>query len=115
MAKVYVSADSLHVELSFWETIGSFSRGFVIPLGDILTVEKSDKLDFNILGLRIGGSAIPYVFAYGNYRKNKQWIFSVWKKPQEAVILTLKNHRFEKLVLGVTDAEALLSSLSARV
>ncbi|NBR54949.1 MAG: hypothetical protein EBT82_03085 [Micrococcales bacterium] len=43
MAKVYVSADSLHVELSFWETIGSFSRGFVIPLGDILTVEKSDK------------------------------------------------------------------------
>ena len=115
MAKIYVSEARLHVDLGFWETSGSFSKNLSIPIEDIVSVEKTEKLDFNILGLRVGGSAIPFVFAYGHYRKNKKRIFSVWKKPQQVLILTLENQRFEKLVLGVTNADAISEQLGTRV
>ena len=115
MAKIELADDGLTVQLGFWESLGSLARFKKIEYSKITKITAAEKLDLNILGLRIGGAAIPYVLIYGNYWKNKKWTFAAWKRPQQVLLIEVKDKKFSQYVLGVEDANSWKQQLQLRM
>lgn len=114
MADVLVSKGELTVNLSFLKSLGSLSRSFVVPLDCLVNATIVDKITYDLVGLRMGGTGIPGLIALGRFWKSKQWIFCDWKRGERAVVIELKNFTYTRLVLGTNNPEELVKSLGVK-
>lgn len=115
MAKLTLTDDTLKVELSFWEKVGSLSNSSSIKLSDITAVTSVDKVTVDVYGFRIAGTGLPGVAILGHYRRSKKRIMIYWVRGQQAIVLDLKNGPYQRMIIGCDDAKVWAKRLTASV
>jgi hypothetical protein len=55
------------------------------------------------LGLRVAGTHVPGVIAAGTFYHHGNWVFWDVHNPENAVVVELRDERYEKLIIEVAD------------
>ncbi|WP_281640176.1 hypothetical protein [Aurantimicrobium minutum] len=113
MATISCSKDTLHVNMGFWERFGSLSRNLTIPLSNVRgATDDPSFIKDGSLGLRSGGTGFPGLIAEGHFRKNGDKLFALWRRGEQIVVIELQNEKWDRLVLGCSDAHALAQEIN---
>lgn len=115
MPRLAVKDNSLEIELSFWEKVGSLSNSSSIKLSDITAVTAVDKVTVDVFGFRIAGTGLPGVAILGHYRRSKKRMMIYWVRGQQAIVLDLKNAPHQRMVIGCDDAKVWAKKLATCV
>ena len=110
-----IKDNSLEIELSFWEKVGSLTNSSSIKLSDINDVTAVDTVTVDLYGFRIAGTGLPGVAILGHYRRSKKRMMIYWVRGQQAIVLDLKNGPYQRMVIGCDDAKAWVKKLTASV
>ena len=83
-----------------------------IPAADIVDVTPGEPLVREEWpGWRLPGTSLPGVITAGSYFKNGQWSFWDVVQPSRAIAVTLRNHRFARLVVEVAEPVVVIGLL----
>ena len=117
MAEVLILDSSIKVKLRVSETIGALRRSFEIPLKDVRGATTDNSYIKpgweNGLGFRSPGTGFPGLIAEGTFRKDGQKVLSLWRKGQDVVVIELANSKWDRLVIGSSNADDLTLRLNA--
>jgi len=72
----------------------------VVPVQDIVAVERSEAAP-RWAGWRIAGTWMPDFLTAGTFRQDGRWTFWDVEKPHAAVMVTLRGHRYARLIIEV--------------
>lgn len=115
MPTITIVEDCLQVHLSVLETILALQRSFAIPLTKVLGATDDPGFVRGGTGLRLPGTHVPGVLTAGTYYLDGDRIFIYLRPKQHPLVIEMKDHRFDRLVLGVTDARAMAMQINARL
>lgn len=115
VAKIAFTNDALQIELGFWERLGSMSRNRRILFSEITHIEAVEEVKMRIFGNRMLGTGVPKVAVLGHFRKDKKRMMVYWVRPQQAVILDLSSGPYQRMILGCSDARALVNELTSHL
>lgn len=104
MAHISVTPTDLVVTLSRFERFFGLLPSVTIPLTQVRGATHDDGI-LRDLGMRAPGLAWPRRALIGTFRKWKFKDFVVWRNEPELVVIQLMNQRWDRLVIGVADAE----------
>ncbi|MDE1850698.1 MAG: hypothetical protein KGH54_02800 [Candidatus Micrarchaeota archaeon] len=105
--KIRIEKGNAVFEIFGWDIILSLKRRLTIPLKHItkVTTEEGESIS----GLRIGGTALPYMMKEGKYRwKSTGWKFYLMRDPDKCVSVYLKDEFYSRIVFQVADKDASL-------
>jgi hypothetical protein len=115
MPTVNIVNDTLTIELSGVEKFAAMSGSLSFPMGHVKAVAIDDDV-VDQLGLRAPGVHLPGVFAAGTYYHDGDRQFVYWHEDEIAVVITLSDEKYDRIILGVpgskADAEALVTRIS---
>ena len=104
MARVEVEGTSLVVHVEGVDRILALKSTVTIPLQHVAGVDKDvAEAKRRYLGLRLPGTYIPGVVTAGTYLKDGAWTFWDVHDPDHAIVISLHDEHFAKLVIGVDD------------
>lgn len=118
---VLVHDEVVEVEITgFWDRTICFSRGFTIPIADIVAARLAtwDEVAAD-LGARVGGGYWPGRFATGWFtfrgrRGGRQW-FAVFRDRDRLLVIDTKVDRPCRVVIGTNDGERLAWWINERL
>ena len=101
MAKVIEMDNSLILELSFWEKIGSFHKDLVVPKDKLIskTVHQNPWSKEVLKGVRSPGSGIPYVILLGTMRYKAGKDFTAIYKRKPVTVYEFKDCSFNRWIV----------------
>jgi hypothetical protein len=114
MVIVEASDGLLRVELRGSDAFWAFKRRLGVSLHSVREVRVADNLSpwlgwrDNELGLRLPGTALPWLFVAGSYWRGRgKWTFCCLHRGQRALVVDLEPGaaRYRRLVLGVEDPD----------
>ena len=111
MAKVVIGVDSLSVQLGFWERVLGVHGNLTVPSSCVLGAQVLGKGWIWNLGLRIG-TGVPGAAIAGTFIKKGDWAYVAWFRKQEVLQINLQGHRYNRIVVGVSDAKALADAIN---
>jgi hypothetical protein len=111
MATVSISDTELVIKLSRAEKIWSLSGDLHIPGRGILGAWKADTKSLRKLGIRVG-TGFPRLFLAGVWFRPKSRTFVLWRKGEELLGLNLTASRYQRIFIGVKDAQALAEQIN---
>jgi hypothetical protein len=112
MAKARINDENLVVDLGFLEAIAALQTSFTIPLSKVRgATEDADYINSG-LGIRAPGTGFPGLIAKGTFRKNGQRVLSLWKRGDEIVVVELQGQKWDRILLGCSDAESLAAQIN---
>ena len=77
-----------------------------VALRNIVEVQAgAEAVPSGWAGWRLPGTYLPGVITAGSYRKNGLWTFWDVVRPAKALVVTLKGHRYARLVVEVARPE----------
>ena len=83
-----------------------------IPAADIVDVGPGEPIVRQEWpGWRLPGTSLPGVITAGSYFKDGKWSFWDVVRPSRAIAVTLRNHRFSRLIVEVADPVAVIALL----
>jgi hypothetical protein len=112
MAKINIRNGNLEVSMDFLETIQALQGSFTIPLANVRGATEDPSFISSGLGIRSPGTGLPGVIAKGTFRKRGEKTLTIWHKNQEIVVVELANSKWDRLVLGCSDAKALVATIN---
>jgi hypothetical protein len=115
MPQVTIGAKSLKVDLSRSEAFWGMHRSLDIPAENISGAQALGQGWWKTLGLRIPGTALPGVIIAGTYIKKGDRAYVSWTRNKEVLQINLKNHRYNRILLGVDDAKALAEAINMAI
>ena len=115
MPKIVIKAKSLTVELSASEKIWAMHGSLDIASEHILGAEPLSPRWWKTLGLRIPGTALPGLIVAGTYRAYGDRSFVYWTRKKQPLQINLYNHRYNRLIVGVDDADAWADAINAAI
>lgn len=78
-----------------------------VPIRDIVKVEPGATVAREgWAGWRLPGTSFPGLITAGSYLKRGQWSFWDVVRPGKAIAVTLKEHRFTRMIVEVADPTA---------
>lgn len=110
-----VTSTHLEVHLSLLDQISSLRRSFRVPLKNIRGATEDLGVIPSELGLRAPGTGLPWVIAAGTFFKRRERQFVYWLRGQVPVVVELKDHKFERLILGSTEARQLVDNINSKL
>ena len=113
MPKILIKAKSLDIELSASEKIWAFHDSISIPADKVIGAEPLQPRWWRTLGLRIPGTALPGVIVAGTYRAYGDRVFVYWTRKKQPLQINLFDHYFNRIIIGVDDAEAYADQINA--
>ena len=121
--EVRIEADGIHVTPRGWHRLGALSRGFVIPLESVQTVEvrpASIQEEFRSVKpfARKVGSRIPGKYLAGSFRPWGRDIGSAWwlvKNPDKAVELSLRGFKYDRIIVEVDDPDGIAAQFRSLI
>ena len=114
MATITVEDNNLVVRLSLFEKLISLRpTALKYPLEQVTGITADPGVGSELKGLRLLGFRIPGLVAAGTFRQ--QGGFSFWniRRGSRAVVITLSNSRFQKLVIEVEDPAGTIAEINA--
>lgn len=116
MAHVTVTDSALKVSLSWFETLQALRLSFEVPLSSVRgATDDANYIRSGELGLRSPGTGFPGAIAKGTFRRPGQKIFAMWRRGQEIVVVELDGAKFDRLVLGCSDAQTLCDQINSAI
>lgn len=115
MALVTVNNKELEVKISLFESIQALQRSFSLPLSKVRGATADSNYIKAGLGFRAPGTEFPGVIAKGNFYKKGARQLSLWQKGQEIVVIELKGSKWDRLVVGCEDSNALAHSINSAI
>jgi hypothetical protein len=77
-----------------------------VPLDGIVKVEGAEAVPAGLPGWRLPGTYFPGVITAGSYKSGSEWSFWDVVRPAKALVVTLRGHRYTRLVVEVPDPAA---------
>lgn len=111
MAAITVTSTSLVISLSRFERFFGILPSLEIPLDDVRGATHDDGI-LRDIGMRAPGLAWPRRALIGTFRKWKFKDYVVWRNEPELVVIQLSHQRWDRLVIGVSDAEAIARQIN---
>jgi|SRR5581483_9880266 len=115
MATLAVEGDELHLHLSRWEKLGAFHSDIYVPVDSITDVDVVPAGLSVVRGLRMPGAGFPGVIALGTWRYRGGPDFVAVYRNRPAVVVTLRDRLFTRLIVTVDDAEGVAADIARRV
>ncbi len=104
MTIISVSEGNLIVEVEGWDKLWSLRSRLAIPIHHVVRVYADPKIaEPWWKGLRVAGTYLPGVIAAGTFYHHGNWVFWDVHKPENAVVIDLRDERYEKLIVEVGD------------
>lgn len=100
MPKYEIEENNLEVRLSWLERLASLRWGVSVPLTSIKGATVDRGAIPAQLGIRAPGTGFPGVIAAGTFYKNLEKQFVYWAVGDQVVVVELKDHKFQRLILG---------------
>jgi len=101
-------------EITGWDRLLLLKTRIKIPLKHIIKVNAEEEEQ--IAGLRIGGTALPYMVKEGrNQWKSTGWQFYLMHDPDRCLSVYLKDEFYKKIVFEVPDKDASLKLITLAI
>jgi len=114
MTTVSVSDGYLIVEVDGWDKLWSLKSRLVIPIQHVIRAYADSSIAESWWkGLRVAGTNVPGVIAAGTFYHHGTWVFWDIHNPERAVVVDLRDERYEKLIIEVPDPADTLAVLQA--
>jgi hypothetical protein len=114
MTIVSVSDGNLVVEVEGWDKLWSLKSRLVIPIVHVTGIYADASIAEGWWkGLRVAGTNVPGVIAAGTFYHHGNWVFWDVHKPENTVVLDLRDERYEKLIIEVADPAETVTRIEA--
>lgn len=113
MATLHCEADELVLRLSPREKLGALHGDVRGPLKSVRDVAVSDTPFHALRGLRAPGTALPRRIALGTWRYRGGKDFAALDRGKSAVIVSLQDAPFGRLLVSADDAEDVAAHIRA--
>ncbi len=114
MATLQVTAPTLSLRLTRREKIAGLLRDLEVPLSAVRSVEVVTDPLRAMRGLRAPGLALPGLRKVGTWRRPGERTLVCVRRGEPAVRIGLEGQRYDVLLVGPTDADALAGLIGAR-
>lgn len=114
MTTIFVEDDTLHIHMDGLESLFALRRTIAISLANIQTIStRSPSLWSLLLSWRVPGTYVPGIYAAGTYYQDGQRNFWNVRRGQDTIVIDLKNEKYDRLILGVDDAQKVIDAIQA--
>lgn len=115
MPKLSIDANTFKATMCIGEVMGSFHGDIAVPLANITGAEVLDQKFWYHLGIRVPGTGLPGLMIAGTYLKKGDRAFVCWKRGEKVLQVNLTGQRYDRLVLGISDAEDWAEKINAYI
>ncbi len=114
MATVEVTPASLTIHVEGLDRILALRTTITIPWEHVTGVHR-DLADASVIfhGLKLPGTNLPGVVTAGSFLKGGDWSFWDVRDPKRAIIVTLRDEHYAKVVVGVDDPDETARQIEA--
>lgn len=113
MVKVSQQGDSFIFEPQGWHRLWTFRSRIAVPAASVVHAGRTDENVSWIWGLRLLGTHVPGIIAAGTYRVDGRTVFYDVTDRRRAVAVELRNHFFDRMVIEVSDPDAVIALLNS--
>ena len=111
MVHIITHSTTIDFEIMGWHKLWSLTSKITIPKEKIIKAYQ-DELEITFWkGLRMPGTEIPGLLAAGTFYKNGRNFWDVSNK-KNAIVITLDNHYYKKLIIEVSNPAQMLQLLN---
>ena len=113
MVAVTSNKNEFIFEIKGWHKIWALKSKIMIPKDKILDAYQN-KEEFTFWkGFRMPGTEIPGYITAGTFYKNGRSFWDVMNK-KNAIIVTLEDHYYKKLIIEVENPEVIMNALNRK-
>jgi len=114
MAELRLSDDggTVVVAMSALENLGTLHPDVLIPRDAITSVRRVERAIDEVRGIRAPGTGIPRIIAAGTFRFRGGRMFAVCHRTGPGVLIELRGHKFDRVVLTLDDPDAAVALLT---
>lgn len=111
MVDVEVHDGKVEFILRGWHRVWALRRRVVVPQAALAGVRRDPQYARRPDGWRLMGTYLPGVISAGHYCGRRGREFWDVSRPENALVVELRDHRFARLVVEVESPEAVLRRL----
>jgi len=112
MVTVEVDVDRVVFEVQGLHKVWALRSRLEIPLAHIISIETDpERTGAWWHGWKLMGTDVPGVFAAGTFYQRGELVFWDVRDPSRAVIVSLDDERYKKLIIEVADPDAVVNSV----
>ena len=101
MVDIAIVGDEVTFNVAGLHKLWALKSRVQVALRDIVQVEGAEAVPTGFAGWRLPGTEFPGVIRAGSFRKSGAWTFWDVVEPARALVVTLKNHPYTRLVVEV--------------
>jgi hypothetical protein len=101
MVDITKTGKYVHIEIKGFHKLWAFRNSITVPREHILNVYQNELEVENLGGLRMLGTSIPYGICAGYFLTPDGPVFCDLTNKKNAIIITLKDEYFKKLIVEV--------------
>lgn len=113
MVQITINKSSFVFEIMGWHKLWSLKSKLTIPRENIVKAYQDESEIKFWKGLRMPGTEIPGLIAAGTFYKNGRNFWDVSNK-KNAIVITLRDHYYKKLIIEVENPELTMNELNAK-
>ena len=114
MAEIEIQGESMVIHLRGWAAVWALKRKIEVPLANIQGATFDSALARqHPKGVRAPGAYLPRVITAGTYRWRGRREFWSVRHPDKAIVISLANDYYERLVIEVADPLETISMIEA--
>lgn len=111
MPHIEVDQQAVHVHFTRSEKALGLLRDLTVPRSSIVDVELTPDSRSAVRGWWRTGTSIPRLLHVGVWRQHQHRQLVVARRQRPGVVIRLRDHRYDDLVLAVPDARRVYESL----
>ena len=106
MVEIKVAGDKAVFEVEGWDKLWSLRSRLEIPLAHVKGVHADPQPAMGWFdGLKLVGTAIPYIFRAGTFYQEGDLVFWDVRNPEKTIVIELEHERFDKLIIEVAEPD----------
>jgi hypothetical protein len=106
MARVSIDGTDLIIEIEGMDKLWALQSRLTIPLANIRGATADPGIAKDPKGVRAPGTHVPGVITAGTFHRDGERVFWDVHDAADAVVIELRDERFARLIIQVTDPRA---------
>jgi hypothetical protein len=116
MVKPEIIDNILHLHVEGADKIWAFKSQLSISLEHITSIRVDEEIVKKFFhGLKVQGTAIPYVITAGTYYQDGKRVFWDIHHPKKAVVIALNHEKYNELVIEVENPESFMKEVQGKI